>query len=131
MMKNKQDDFSVFQRKIAVRFFGSALLSVGIVIALYLFLWKERFGDWIVAILEYVGRMEHEEAFLIYHYNFRGYKEIFFVVAIVVVFLILLLLLFRWLTKYFREINAGIDNLVAEDEKKITLRIIFLPGLLG
>lgn len=65
-MKNKQDDFSVFQRKIAVRFFGSALLSVGIVIALYLFLWKERFGDWIVAILEYVGRMEHEEAFLIY-----------------------------------------------------------------
>ena len=48
MMKNKQDDFSVFQRKIAVRFFGSALLSGGIVIALYLFLWKERFGDWIV-----------------------------------------------------------------------------------
>lgn len=127
MMKNKQDDFSVFQRKIAVRFFGSALLSVGIVIALYLFLWKERFGDWIVAILEYVGRMEHEEAFLIYHYNFRGYKEIFFVVAIVVVFLILLLLLFRWLTKYFREINAGIDNLVAEDEKKISLSPEMLP----
>ena len=127
MMKNKQDDFSVFQRKIAVRFFGSALLSVGIVIALYLFLWKERFGDWIVAILEYVGRMEHEEAFLIYHYNFRGYKEIFFVVAIVVVFLILLLLLFRWLTKYFREINAGIDNLVAEGEKKISLSPEMLP----
>lgn len=71
--------------------------------------------------------MEHEEAFLIYHYNFRGYKEIFFVVAIVVVFLILLLLLFRWLTKYFREINAGIDNLVAEDEKKISLSPEMLP----
>ena len=126
-MKNKQDDFSIFQRKIAIRFFSSALLSVAIVIALYFFIWKERFGDWIVSILELVGKMEHEEAFLIYHYNFRGYKEIFFVVAIVAIFLILLLLLFRWLTKYFREINLGIDNLLAEDEKKIRLSPEMLP----
>ena len=88
-MKNKQDDFSIFQRKIAIRFFSSALLSVAIVIALYFFIWKERFGDWIVSILELVGKMEHEEAFYIYHYNFRGYKDIFFVVAIVAIFLIL------------------------------------------
>lgn len=126
-MKNKQDDFSIFQRKIAIRFFGSALLSVAIVIALYLFLWKERFGDWIVSILEFVGRMKHEEAFLIYHYNFRGYKEIFFAVAIVAIFLILLLLLFRWLTKYFREINSGIDSLLSEDEKRIYLSPEMLP----
>ena len=127
MMKNKQDDFSIFQRKIAIRFFGSALLSVAIVIVLYLFLWKERFGDWIVSILEFVGRMKHEEAFLIYHYNFRGYKEIFFALAIVAIFLILLLLLFRWLTKYFREINSGIDSLLAEDEKRIYLSPEMLP----
>ena len=127
MMKNKQDDFSIFQRKIAIRFFGSALLSVVIVIALYLFLWKERFGDWIVSILEFVGRMKHEEAFLIYHYNFREYKEIFFAVAIVAIFLILLLLLFRWLAKYFREINSGIDSLLAEDEKRIYLSPEMLP----
>lgn len=127
MMKNKQDDFSIFQRKIAIRFFGNALLSVAIVIVLYLFLWKERFGDWIVSILEFVGRMKHEEAFLIYHYNFRGYKEIFFAVAIVAIFLILLLLLFRWLTKYFREINSGIDSLLAEDEKRIYLSPEMLP----
>ena len=75
MKKNKQDDFSVFQRKIAIRFFGSAVLSVLIVVAIYLFLWKRRLGDWIVSILELVGKMEHEEAFLIYHYNFRGYKD--------------------------------------------------------
>ena len=44
---------------MAVRFFGSALLSVGIVIALYLFFWKGRFGDWIVSLLEFVGKMDH------------------------------------------------------------------------
>ncbi len=126
-MKSKQDDFSIFQRKIAIRFFCSGLLSIAIVIALYLFIWKERFGDWIVSILELFGKMKHEEAFLIYHYNFREYKELFFAVAIIVIFLILLLLLFRWLTKYFREINSGIDNLLAEDEKIIRLSPEMIP----
>lgn len=126
-MKNKQGGFSAFQQKTALRFFGSALLSVGVVIALYLFLWKERFGDWIVAVLESVGKMGHEEAFAFYHYNFRGYKEVFFAAAIVVIFMVLLLLLFRWLTKYFREINSGIDSLLAEDDQKIRLSPEMLP----
>lgn len=127
MKKNKQDDFSAFQRKIAIRFFGSALLSAAIVFGLYLFLLKERFGDWVVSILQLAGGMIYEEAFLIYHYNFRGYKEVFFATAIAVVFLILLLLLFRWLTKYFQEINAGIDSLLAEEEKRIQLSPEMLP----
>lgn len=127
MKKNKQDDFSAFQRKIAIRFFGSALLSAAIVFGLYLFLLKERFGDWVVSILQFAGGMTYEEAFLIYHYNFRGYKEVFFATAIAVVFLILLLLLFRWLTKYFQEINAGIDSLLAEEEKRIQLSPEMLP----
>lgn len=127
MMKNKQDDFSIFQKKMAVRFFGSALLSVGIVIALYLFFWKGRFGDWIVSLLEFVGKMDHEQAFMIYHYGFRRYREIFFAVAIVAIFLILLLFLFRWLTNYFREINSGIDSLFSEEDRKIRLSPEMLP----
>lgn len=127
MTKNKQDDFSIFQRKIAIQILGSALLSVIIVIALYLFLWKERFGNWIVSILESIGKMEHEEAFLIYHYSFRSNKETFFAAAIAVIFLILLLFLFQWLTKYFREINLGIDSLLTEDEEKICLSPEMFP----
>lgn len=127
MRKNNQNDFAVFQRKIAARFFGSALLSVLIVMILYLFLWKERLGDWIVSALELVGKMEHEKAFLMYHHMFRENKEIFFAAAITVIFLILLLMLFQWLTKYFREIHTGIDSLLAEDEKKICLSPEMLP----
>lgn len=112
---------------MAVRFFGSALLSVGIVIALYLFFWKGRFGDWIVSLLEFVGKMDHEQAFMIYHYGFRRYREIFFAVAIVAIFLILLLFLFRWLTNYFREINSGIDSLFSEEDRKIRLSPEMLP----
>ena len=127
MKKNKQDDFSVFQRKIAIRFFGSAILSVLIVVAIYLFLWKRRLGDFIVYLLEFFLQMEHEEAFQIYHNNFRGYKEIFFTVAIITIFLLLLLFLFRWITRYFKEINGGIDNLLEDDESKICLSREMLP----
>ena len=127
MKKNKQDDFSAFQRKIAIRFFGSALLSVLIVVAIYLFLWKRRLGDVIVYLLEFFLQMEHEEAFLIYHNNFRGYKEIFFTVAIITIFLLLLLFLFRWITRYFKEINGGIDSLLEDDESKICLSREMLP----
>mgnify|MGYP002226988084 CR=1 FL=1 len=127
MKKNKQDDFSVFQRKIVHCFFGSAVLSVLIVVAIYLFLWKRRLGDFIVYLLEFFLQMEHEEAFLIYHNNFRGYKEIFFTVAIITIFLLLLLFLFRWITRYFKEINGGIDNLLEDDESKICLSREMLP----
>lgn len=127
MKRNKQDGFSVFQRRIAIRFFGSAFLSAAIVFALYLFLWKGRFGDWIVSLLKLAGGMTHEEAFLIYHYHFRGSREVLFAIAVVAVFLLLLLLLFRWLTQYFQEVNAGMDSLLSEDEKRIQLSPEMLP----
>ena len=117
----------MFQRKIALRFFGSAFLSVLIVVAIYLFLWKGRVGDFIVSLLEFFPQMEHEEAFFFYHNNFRGYKEIFFTVAIITIFLLLLLFLFRWITRYFKEINGGIDSLLEDNESKICLSQEMLP----
>lgn len=127
MRKDRQTDFSIFQRKISIRFFYSALLSLVVVVLLYLFLLKNYFGEWIISFLELIGKIEHEEAFLIYHHNFRGYKEIFFGIAIFAIFLILLLLLFQWMTQYFKEINRGIDSLLAEDENKICLSQEMFP----
>ncbi len=127
MKKDKQTDFSIFQRKIAARFFLCAALAVLVVAVLYLFLLKGRFGDWVVALLEIAGNMDHEDAFWIYHYHFRGHKEIFFAAAIVVVFLSLLLILFHWLTRYFKEINRGIDSLLKEDGEGIRLSSEMYP----
>ena len=70
-MKSSRNDFYVFYRKIARRFFGSALASVAVVIALYLFLWKERFGGWLVSVIEFIGQMDHEEAFLFLPLQFQ------------------------------------------------------------
>ncbi len=72
-------------------------------------------------------KIEHEQAFYIYHSYFRGYKEVFFVTAIVIVFVFLLWYLFRWMTRYFQEINRGIDVLLLEDAESVHLSSEMLP----
>lgn len=119
--KTKDTDYSAFQIRIMWRFCTSALVSTAIVILLYLFLWKERMGEWIIRLIELWMDIDHEDAFYVYNDYFRGIKEVFFAAAIVLIFLLLLVFLFRWLTRYFREINQGIDCLLSDREEQIQL----------
>lgn len=126
MKKIRKDEYAAFQSKIMWRFCGNAVISVLVVIILYQFLWKRRIGDWIVWLLEKSLNNKHE-AFAIYHNQFRGNKEVFFAVAIIFVFVFMLWRLFRWMTKYFREINEGIDALLIDDTEKMQLSKEMLP----
>ena len=121
MKNNKRGEYSEFQTKIMQRFCVYAALSIAAVIIVYLFLWKQRGGDWTVRFLEHFMRISHEQAFFIYHTFFRSYKEIFFAAAIILIFTLLLWRLFQWMTGYFKEVNQGIDALLAEDVAKIHL----------
>ena len=124
--KDKKTDYTVFQVKIMRRFCANAIFSCAVVIGLYLFLWKKRVGDWVVAFLQSWG-LAHEEAFLLYHRYFRGFREVFFAAAILLIFSLLLWHLFSWLTHYFQEINQGIDCLLAEQGEDIRLSPEMLP----
>ncbi len=127
MKKHKKEEYTAFQRKIMQRFCFNILISVFLVIILYLFLWRQRFGDWMVGLLEYVMKIGSDEAFYIYHFYFRGYREVFLAAAIIIVFLFLLWYLFRWMTRYFKEIDRGIDTLLEEDGGQVYLSPEMLP----
>ena len=127
MKRGKRNEFISFQAKIMWRFCGNALVSILVVRGLYLFLWKRRLGDVTVSLLERILDIGHEEAFLIYHRFFRGNREAFFVTAVLLVFLLLLWRLFRWMGRYFREINQGIDILLADDGAQIRLSPEMMP----
>lgn len=127
MKDNIKSEYSQFQEKIMQRFCINAIVSVVAVIFLYLFFWKQRGGDWVVKTLVNCFQISQEQAFLIYHYYFRSYKEIFFGIAILCVFVVLLWRLFRWMTGYFREINRGIDDLLTEGVKQIHLSAEMWP----
>lgn len=124
---NKKGEYSEFQTKIMWRFCINAFISAISVIIIYLFFWKQRVGNWIVWFLEHCMKFGHEQAFLIYHDFFRNYKEIFFAAAIIFIFIVLFWRLFRWMTRYFKEINQGIDELLTEDVTQIHLSVEMLP----
>lgn len=119
--KEKDADYTTFQLRIIRRFCTSALISTAVVIMLYVFLWKQRMGEWMVRLIELWMDINHEDAFYVYNDYFREFREVFFAAAIVLVFLFLLIFLFRWLTRYFKEINQGIDSLLADRKEQIQL----------
>lgn len=127
MKSHKKEEYVAFQRKIMRRFCLAVFGSVCVVVVLYLVLWRRRFGDWTVRLLEYGLKIGHEEAFYLYHNYFREYKEVFFGVMILAVFVFLLGYLFRWMTRYFQEIDRGIDALLSEDTEQICLSAEMLP----
>lgn len=105
----------------------NVITSIVVVVGLYLFIWKQRIGDLIVWILETAFDMKHEAAFYYYSDHFRGNKEFFFAVAVLLIFTVLMVRIFRWVTGYFREVNQGIESLLADDEKQIQLSPEMLP----
>lgn len=111
------NDYATFRAKITRRFCGNALLSILIVIVLYVLLWRQRGGNLIAYFLMHFFGVDRETANMIYFYYFRSYREVFFAAAITFVFAFLLLRLFRWMTKYFKEIDQGIDALQVDDSK--------------
>ncbi len=127
MKNHNREEYAAFQNKIMRRFGLNIFISVFVVIIFYLFFWKERFGDWTVSLLGYFLKIDREQAFYVYHSYFRGYKEVFFVTAMTVIFVFLLWHFFRWITRYFKEINQGIDALLEENADRIHLSSEMLP----
>lgn len=127
MKTDRKDEYLAFQSKLIRRACVNAVTSATVVVGLYLFVWKQRMGDWIVWLLETFFKMKHEDAFYYYSDHFRGNKEIFFAAAVLLIFTVLLVRIFRWVTGYFSEVNQGIEALLADDEEQIQLSPEMLP----
>ncbi len=127
MKNHKEGEYAAFHRKIMLRFCFNIFISAVLVGAFYLLLWKQRVGDWTVGIIAYCMKIDHEQALYIYHNYFRGYREMFFMAAILMVLVILAWHLFRWMTRYFKEIDCGIDALLVEEAGPICLSEEMLP----
>lgn len=127
MKTDRKDEYLAFQSKLIRRACVNVVTSAAVVVGLYLFVWKQRMGDWIVWLLETLFKMGHEDAFYYYSDHFRGNKEIFFAAAVLLIFTVLLVRIFRWVTGYFSEVNQGIEALLADDENQIQLSPEMLP----
>ena len=94
------------------------ILIIGVI---YLFLLKDNFANFIVAILDQLIYHDRSDAIVAYLKSFKAYETGLFLIAFSGVLFIIFRCYLNSILKYFREINRGIDTLVSEEDKDIAL----------
>ena len=124
-MKNrvfkKTDDFRQFKAKIFFCTIWMVTIAAGCIYLLYSLFLKGRFADLIVSVNQKLLGLEYDAARTLYQWTFRNHIELVFVVGMALVFFITFRIYLNWFAKYFMEINNGIDDIVRESIREVSL----------
>lgn len=118
--KGKPGEYALLQRKLFCRAAGMLLLAAAAVYFLYFLILRGHFADAVISVLERFLNDEHD-ARLLYTRLLRNHIELLYFCATIVVFLFILRFYISGFTKYFNEINRGIDSLVEESPEGVAL----------
>lgn len=124
MSKNKQkigSDYSQLQTKIFVKTVIIIFAAIVLPFAIYSFFLQGRFAEVVVRLLDFFIFQDYDVAMNVYQQVFRNNMELFIMLAVLAVFLIVLRIYLKSFTKYFNEINRGIDALIDENAGSVTL----------
>lgn len=122
--KNKtshEDDYLLFKNRLSVKILLMMACSILIIAVVYLFVLKDNFANVVVAILDSFIYHDRDEAVAVYLRTFKAYEIWLFLIAVMGVFFIIFRRSLDSISKYFKEINRGIDTLVNEDTNDIEL----------
>lgn len=116
-----QPDFRQLRRKIFLQTILLFSLALIIIIAAYRLIFSGRFANWTVRFLNRFVYQNYDVAYHVFQRIFRNHVDLWFMAAVLAVFLICLSLYLRFFTKYFGEINRGIDLLMEENSNDIRM----------
>ena len=119
--KKKNSSYSKLRFKILMQTSGMVALTFFIIFILYSRFWFGRMGDWIVGFLEGTLHLDYEDAWNIYNYGLRENSHLIMFGAVAVCFLLLFRILLTRFTRYFNEIDQGLDKLIQGNDKEILL----------
>lgn len=115
------DDYQSLKTKIFIRAFVMVFAAISIIWALFRFVLTGNFADWMVALFQALFGLRYGAALDLYVRIFRYNKDVFFFIGTIAVFFIMFRVYLNWFSKYFVEINRGIDALIAEDAGDVVL----------
>lgn len=124
-MKNKvkiSDDYKQLKSEILRSTVLMMIIAAVAVFLLYDVVLHERFSVFVISFLSrffYDG--DYDRAFDVYQRIFRNHMDLFILMAICGIFLIILRIYLNLFTRYFTEINRGIDELSQETPGDIVL----------
>lgn len=118
--KARKNDYLAFKRKIFFKVLVLIISSTGFLLSLSSLL-QGRFGNWIVNFLKDTFYLSETDAVIMNHYIFRNNKDKILLVSSVIFFLIIFQFAISWITRYFDEIDKGMENLINGSDSEIEL----------
>lgn len=115
------NEFKELQRKVFVRTAAMMLGATAIVFIVYKVFIFGHFANAMVGFLHVFVYKDYEVALDVYQRIFRNNMEYFILLMILVIFLIILRIYLKGFTRYFNEINRGIDALIDENSEDVIL----------
>ncbi len=92
-----------------------AVVSVWGIYFIYKIIWFGRGADWTIGVLQAVCKIDYDAAYSIYQQIFRNHATLIWMAAVCVIFFMMLRIMLNGFTKYFVQINRGINALLAEE----------------
>lgn len=120
-VKREKDGYGQLRTKIFIRTLMMVAGATAGVWMIYDLIFFGRFSEWMISLFEMMFRMDYQEALNLYQQTFRNYMDLIFMAVIGVAFFCIFWFYLRWFTKYFGEVNRGIDALIQEDAHDITM----------
>lgn len=123
-------DYSYLKLKIFFAGLGVAVAASAITLFFYFLLWKNRGGDWLVAFLHDVIKMDTVTAYNVYYQLFQKNPGIMWLLASCVIFFIILDFLLTWITRYLKRIEETIDAIMMDREISLPAELSVIEGKL-
>lgn len=123
--KKQDSGYRHLKAKLLLITIATAVIALIIVVALYNFIFRGRFANFVVDFLcniIYAGYSDaYDRALWTYQHGVRNYLSLYFLAGVVVVFIIAQMIYLNSFIKYFIEINRGIDALITENAGDVIL----------
>jgi two-component system sensor histidine kinase VanS len=120
-LNKEKNEYRQLQAKIIIRTVLLALGSVIATIAIYNIFLADRFANAVVGFMNHFIYHDYNAAMSAYQQVFRNHMDLYILAAILIIFLIAMWIYVRGFTRYFNEINRGIDALIEENTGEILL----------
>lgn len=123
-MKTKRKELAQY-RQLRIKIFVQTLLMAIAAIFLpffgYMVFLEGRFAEILIKIIQIFFERNYDSAYDIYDRIIRSNIDLVYFLTVAVILIIMFLFYLRWFTRYFYEINRGIDALVNEESGEILL----------
>lgn len=97
------------------------VIAAVIIYITYSFLLRGNFENLIISVFQNIFGMDYDAALDLYQRTFRSHMDTILLLSMLFVFIALFHVYLRWFTRYFEEVNRGMDALLQDTPGEISL----------